>query len=45
MLPSQYNCSGIAVDTLTTERRGRVVSTSLYSGGPGFKSIPGDRLF
>jgi hypothetical protein len=28
-----------------TERRGRVVSTpAWYSGGPGFKSLRGDRL-
>jgi hypothetical protein len=28
-----------------TDRRGRVVNTpAWYSGGPGFKSLPGDRL-
>jgi hypothetical protein len=28
-----------------TERRDRVVNTpASYSGGPGFKSLPGDRL-
>jgi hypothetical protein len=31
---------------VVTVRRGRVVNTpTLYSGGPGFKSQPGDRLF
>jgi hypothetical protein len=31
--------------TCDTERRGWVVNTpALYSGGPGFKSLPGDRL-
>jgi hypothetical protein len=30
---------------LRTERRGRVVNIcALYSGGPGFRSRPGDRL-
>jgi hypothetical protein len=34
-----------ANDIHKTERHGRVVSTpASYSGGPGFKSRPGDRL-
>jgi hypothetical protein len=43
--------SGIHIYTVKernkrTERLGRAVSTpASYSGGPGFKSRPGDRLF
>jgi hypothetical protein len=29
---------------MKTERRGRAVNTPSYSGGPGFKSWPGDSL-
>jgi hypothetical protein len=38
-------CKEMYVCTPVTERRGRVVITpASYSGGPGFKSRPGDRL-
>jgi hypothetical protein len=30
---------------MLSDRRGRVINTlALFSGGPGFKSLPGDRL-
>jgi hypothetical protein len=45
LLPTDDVGIAVTVCTCITERHGRVVNNpASYSGGPGFKSRPGDRL-